>query len=336
MDFEKRIKSEFDNMKVDAYIPYRSQVKIKPHLKRSVVILAAVMVFMTTGITAAATGLFGLRQLEEIVGEARTGMLDVVEFVNLEGSTSSSITTDCGLRIGLIATGIHGNIADFYMMLDDSQNRLCGQFYLNHTMSPISGNPLESSFSVSYTQFLIIDRNLETGIITLNTRHTFSVPIKDMYLDFTLHSIYYDSGQVIDIGWQTQIKATSVGSNIIINELNIPLTNGEGEVNEITITPVSMLIKGTVTYTTSDGPLIFQCDWDRTNYCCMKIILHMHDGSQIKMLAYSAGGPVPEYGEIMFYHATFVPYGVYIFDVHEVVAVEILGEVIRISNYIVD
>lgn len=333
MDLEKRIKSEFDNIKVATYTPLHSQEKPRRQLKKGFIALAAMLVLMTTGVAAAgAVGILGLRQLEDIVGETRAEMLAVVQFTGADGEITSSYTTACGLRINLVATGIHGSVADIYVMLQDmTHSRLDGDFTLNHMMLALSDNPFIDNFSVSWLPFEIIDRNMETGVVTLHTRHAFTAPVENINLYLTLENIYYDVEQVIDIGWQLRIEASGEGQSIALSGLEIPRT--DGVVSEIVITPVSVLIAGRIIFD-PDGPNVFHCGWHtpRTDYCCMRILLHMHDGTRINIIPERGGGAIPEYGELMYFDAHLVPDGVYILDLDEIAAIEILGEVIRITS----
>jgi len=331
MDLEKRIKNEFNNMEVvslNANITRPAKPKRRP--RKGFIVTVAIMLFATTGVMAASVvNRFNLRQLEVIVGELRMEMLEVVKYTSADGEITANYTTDCGLHIGLVAVGVHGSVADFYVMLDDASNRLDGDFHINHIMYALSDNPQVLGFAMSFLPFEIIDRNPHTGVVTLHTRHAFSVPIGDKDLHFTLQNI--DNGDtVIDIGWQIQI-ATAVGDYIAIRNLEIArLSNGT--IHEIVITPVSVLLAGSLIYTDGDEPRIFQCGWYEpvVDSCCMGIFMHLRDGSRISILPESGGGEIPEYGEAMYFYAHLVPMGIYLLDLSEVAAIEILGQIIGV------
>jgi len=328
MDLEKRIKSEFCNMTIGTDVP--RPAKQKRRLRKGFSVTVAIMLFATTGVMAASVvNRFNIRQLEAIVGEMRMEMLEVIKYTSTDGEFTASYTTACGLTIGLVAVGVHGSVADFYVMLDDASNRLDGDFHINHIMYALSDNPQIPGFAMSFLPFEIIDRNPHTGVVTLHTRHAFSVPIEDKKLHFTLQNI--DNGDtVIDIDWQIQI-ATAVGDSIAIHNLEIArLTSGT--IREIVITPVSVLLAGSLIYTGGGEPLIFQCGWYEpiTDSCCMGIFIHLRDGSRISILPESAGGEIPGYGEVMYFDAHLAPKGIYLLDLSEIAAIEILGQIIDV------
>ena len=330
MELEKRIKDEFNNMMVDADIPRPAKPKRRP--KTGFIVVAVVMLFATSGaIAAGVANRFTIRELERIIGETRMEMITQVEFIGADGELTTSYTTPCGLRIGLVAKGIHGSVADFYIMLDDAHNRLDDDFSVSHIMFGVSENPHEN-FSISFLPFEIIDRNPLTGVVTLHTRHTFSVPISDKQLNFILQNIYW-ADEVINIDWQLQIATGSGGGSIALRNLEISRPTN-GTINEIVITPVSVLLAGNLVYMGDAGPLFFHCGWyePRADYCCMGIFVHMRDDSRIAIWPESGGGGIPEVGETMYFDMHLVPAGGYVLDLAEIVAVEIFGQVITIAD----
>ena len=205
---ERRIRAEFENMPVDisniiSALEQTPVKKAKRFLGKSLVVSIAIMILMATAVTAGTIGYINSRRLADIIGEDRAARVTLVEFVDEGGYMSESMVTDCGLHIGLLATSIHGNRIDVYIMLQDLyKNRLDSAFHLNYTISPQFCTyymPIdESEFSIVMMPrpFEVIDRNRSTGIVTLRSRIVFSRPLDRASVHLTLHNIYFNVERV--------------------------------------------------------------------------------------------------------------------------------------------
>jgi len=205
-NLEKRIKKEFDDMQTDASAILQTlsqDLNTKPRriIKKSFVLAFAAVIAMISSVAAAdALGFFGQRHLAEIIGEEKAAFVSFAEFINADGYTEQSMITDCGMRIGFVATGIRGNMVDLYVMLEDlAGRRLDGRFFLNYSIRPVLESKNTSTlmsffFSSSPLEIIHIDR--ETGIVTLHSRIEFSIPIDDWYIAFALHNIYFNMQRV--------------------------------------------------------------------------------------------------------------------------------------------
>ena len=138
---------------------------------------------------------------------------------------------------------------------------------------------------------------------------------------------------MIDISWQTRIEVTGDDPSIVLSGLEIP--HGLGFLNEIIITPVSVLTSGTTSSIWGNGAYYSPP---------MNIALYTHDGNRINVQFESGGGFFvnPELwdgrstnpDDLRHFDSHSVPMGVYILDLHDIAAIEILGQIIHIPNIV--
>ncbi|MCL2169537.1 MAG: hypothetical protein FWB74_05875 [Defluviitaleaceae bacterium] len=208
MNPENRVKSEFENINpeinAEAIVKKArtaSTQKSRRTPKRAFVLAFAAIILTIGGAVFADEigSLFlsrGMTELAEIVGDTRIADITPIVFFDNYGNFSEEITTPCGLIINLAAFAVTGSFVDIYVMLNDPYlNRLKGDIHLNYRLMPSHDRhwdlaPLDMAWSLE--PFETIDRNEDSGTVTLHSRIRFSVPVENFNLQFSIYNIYFN------------------------------------------------------------------------------------------------------------------------------------------------
>jgi len=155
--------------------------------KRFTLIVAVVILTLTTAVFAVGYYFGSFDLLREVVGVERAEVLQPVEIGGMVRDLRAGISVNPQFRIELVAVGVDSNVVDIYLTLEDLVgNRLDGDFNIVASLRQVGATDLVSS-----AQFSNIINRTDDGIVTLHRREVFTNSVSGEELEFSLQHIFY-------------------------------------------------------------------------------------------------------------------------------------------------
>ena len=219
---EAIIKAEYENMRTprfDILKGVKMRMGRKKHVfSRKIFVATCAIMCLFFATVVAAQGISRFNRLEYIVGEE---MAELISPISYEYADYSFIT-DNGIKIWMVATGVHDNVIDIFIMMQDLEgDRLGNRVYVDYSIISYYGAPVPelgttgapAPFSNtnlanwSRTQMETIDRD-SNGVITLRARETFSEPIDVYSITLVINEIFYDIREYYE--WELPVDFNNI------------------------------------------------------------------------------------------------------------------------------
>ena len=228
------------------------------HLVRRIILVAIIILTITTTAFAAARYLGAFDKLREVIGDEKADQLQPLEISNIpaqnatkdarlndgdaavgiiaedtveaDGSENDSTTWN-GIRVELIAVGVFDNVVDIYVTLEDLVgDRLSGDFTVEHHISPVVETGLELG-SVSSIDPDIISRTDE-GVVTIRKREIFDHSVVGLDLTYSLKGLNFDMLRYTDDEINVEFDLTLVKNQPSVLFISENPRGGRGDHDE--------------------------------------------------------------------------------------------------------
>jgi len=258
---------------------------------RYIAILATTIIVLVIGGCAMAYYWGSFDRLSEIIGDEKASTLQPIEiYVGGDKNKSMVSMQTTGFEIELVAVGVHSNVVDLYITLEDLySNRLDGEFSLIMSLDFSDDTPSLSSSQIFDIE--IIDRAVG-GIVTLYNRTVFDHSIAGRELVLHLHGIVFlETNDIIRLDSFAcfEIEAPYEYMELVIENLDIQidccLEDRSFNITEVRITPYSAIFSGYFT--------LFEGAEGVSGLCVnLPIIINKMDGSFVDLnIGFSRADP---------------------------------------------
>jgi len=203
---EALIKAEFEKMQTPNFdilegVKAHMEKKSK-HFNRKVFIATLAILCLLSASVAVAQGIGRFDRLRTIIGEERAKLVIPISYKDAD----YSFTTENGIKIWMVATGVNDNTIDIYMMMQDLEgDRLGEHVHVDYSIVSYYGAKIPALGTTgepapftstnlanwSHMHMETINRD-ENGVVTLHAREIFSEPIDVHSITILIHEVFYN------------------------------------------------------------------------------------------------------------------------------------------------